>query len=179
MRACGSCGFPAATLAPGDAAVAARSFPRRYRELLALAGGEEGEALLRYRAGRDSWSVVDHLSHVSHALARTAESLNDVMIRDCPLLDHTDEEAPGPQSDNAPLNLILAFLDHSAERLAATIEAAHGEEWSRRGVRGGREVSALDLAREGVHEGVHHLREAERALDEARRQLAGPGRSGP
>ena len=39
--------------------------------------------------------------------------------------------------------------------------------WSRTGVTpGGERITALDIARHAVHEGIHHLRAAEKVLQE-------------
>jgi hypothetical protein len=48
------------------------------------------------------------------------------------------------------------------------IEAVRADDWTRKGLLPGGPRDALTLARDGVHEGAHHLRDVQRVLDAVR-----------
>lgn len=157
---CGECGFDAEGLGPGDAAVAARSLARRWRELLdgVAAREDDGELLLRRRLDR-GWSPLERAGHVTGVFEHTAEELLRVWEHEQPLLGE-------PGGDDAGRGLavkrergdLLAQLGAAAERLARVIERYEGPDWDRAGVRGDEPVSAWQLATDAIHEGSHHLR---------------------
>ena len=164
-RACGACGFRAETLTSGDATVALRSFPRRWRELLsAFESSEDGVALVRLRPP-GGWSAFDHAVHVSRSLGAQADTLQRVRDLDRPSIDPAGTRAAGID-ESMGVNEALAELARNAERLAKVAESMSGKDWLRSGERAGREVTALDLLRQGVHEGVHHLHQS-KALSES------------
>ncbi|MDP8974974.1 MAG: hypothetical protein M3N28_01110 [Actinomycetota bacterium] len=174
-RACGACGFRPDTVTPGDAIVALRSFPRRWRELLlGVEAAEVGDDLVRQRLP-GMWSALDHGIHVSQGLAVQADSLQRVRDLDSPSLGPI-ETRPVGADHVVGVHDVLAELARNAERLATAAESMAGQDWLRRGERAGHQVTSLDLLRQGVHEGVHHLHEAARLL----RRLGGrwPGDEG-
>ncbi len=79
------------------------------------------------------------------ALLRAADDLYRVLVEDQPILRTRPSDVP-------------AALDTAAERLALVIDRATGDDWKRTGSRAGTPVTALDIAREAVHEGAHQLR---------------------
>lgn len=157
---CEACGFDPDQLAPPDAAVAARSLARRWRELLdgVAQREEDGEMLLRRRFD-SGWSPLERAGHVTGVFEHTAEGLLRVWERERPALD-------GPGGDDAGRGLavttgrgdLLAHLGGAAERLARVVEHYDGAEWDRTGLRAGQEVTAWQLAAEAVYEASHHLR---------------------
>jgi hypothetical protein len=60
--------------------------------------------------------------------------------------------------------VVLAALTLSADQFAETVLGIDELAWYRNGRRAGTLVSALDLVREAVHEGSHHLRLATETL---------------
>ena len=99
-NACTSCGFNPGSVSPSDAAVALRSFPRRYRALVAAVDPDERERLLR--TGEPS--AVDHLTDAARALGGS----------------------PGTGDD--PQALADAIGD-AAERRADEADRRSGDEW--------------------------------------------------
>jgi DinB superfamily len=165
---CATCGFHPEFVTPSDAAVALRSYPRRYRAALVRLDDEEGADIVR-RPGPDGWSALDHAVHVARAFDADADALRRVGIVEDPSVAVEPErraEEAGPVDD------VLARLAAAAAAAADAVEHTRGKDWHRAGsVEGGARVSALALARHAVHEGVHHLRLAEQAIDAA---LANP-----
>ncbi|HZQ28241.1 MAG TPA: DinB family protein [Acidimicrobiales bacterium] len=161
---CPVCGFSAAQLTPPDGEVALRSYPRRYRGVLVRP--DEEEAGVVTRPGADGWSALAHAAHVAAALAAVADALRLVEVQDEPTVGLVPEQ-PVPATD---VEVVLGDLATAAALAADAAQRITGKDWSRRArATGGRGLTALDLLAQGVHEGVHHLRLAERAVEEALR----------
>ncbi len=58
--------------------------------------------------------------------------------------------------DSLALDETLTALGSAGEALAERIESFDGADWGRSGTRDGEPVTALELAHEAIHEGVHH-----------------------
>jgi hypothetical protein len=163
---CPECGFDGHSVSPADAAVALRSFPRRFRSLLTIPSENEVEDPVR-RPGADGWSAVAHAWWATVAFDAVNEALHQVLVRDHPDVSVPDVDPGSPPPVDEPNTAVLDRLGWSAQALATTIEGAGGDQWNRIGRRSdGSEISALDLARIAVHQGVHHLRAAERVIKE-------------
>ena len=161
MPACPDCGLDLATVSPSDAAVAVRSYPRRFRALLTTLDPDDTELATR-RPGPGEWSAAEHASHVGGALAAAAEALNRIAVGDDPDVDLT----PGPPAHD--VGAALERLALASAAAAAAIDGVHGRDWERTGrLACGAPVTALDVARQAVHTGAHHLRQATRALERA------------
>jgi hypothetical protein len=152
VMTCPTCGFDPRTVSPSDAAVAARSYPRRYRALLVRAEDEQDR--VTRRPAPDRWSAVEHGAFVAASLAAATDAVNRYAVSDNPVVD-LDPGEPSALSVEATLTRI----EDAATALANAIERYPADRWSSGG---------LDAARHGVHMGSHHLREAQRAIDDAR-----------
>ncbi|MDQ1402865.1 MAG: hypothetical protein QOG03_1181 [Actinomycetota bacterium] len=170
--ACPTCGFDDQSVSPADAAVAVRSYDRRFRDLLVRRDDEDRDDSLVRRRGADGWSGLEHTAYVAAALAEVDEALRRILISDSPSvsLPPVDGGAPPSAGD---VDSVVGRLTSSTGALAKTIEGASGEDWNRTGSVDGRETTALALARHAVHVGIHHLRAAERVLQEVKGQPAG------
>ena len=165
---CPDCGFDAGSVSPSDAAVALRSYPRRYRSLLTLPDENEAFDPLR-RAGADGWSAVAHAWWAALSFDAVTEALHQVLIHDHPDVSEPPITPASPPPVDEPNDAVLDRLTRAADGLAVAIENARGgsNEWNRTGrLRDASEVTALDLVRSAVHQGVHHLRAIERVLKE-------------
>jgi len=159
--ACPTCGFDPSGLTPPDTAVAVRSFPRRFLELLEDA--EKEEAGRATRAGADGWSAADHAAAAADGLTRVAPVLRQIAVSDDPALalPAVDGGLPG----GAAVDQAVAALDRGSASLATVIDSVKGRDWERTGHdAAGQAWTALDIARLGVHLGVHHLRAAARTV---------------
>ena len=157
---CSQCGFDDSSVTPADAAVALRSYPRRYRAVLVRPDDEDGAEVV-LRPAEDGWSALDHAAHAATSLRTAAEALRLASIEEAPLVALAPErkEAAGPVDD------VLADLADAAEAAAGAVERIKGKDWERPArLNEGESVTAIDLARHAVHEGVHHLRAAEHAV---------------
>ena len=197
---CPDCGFDPSRVSPSDAAVAARSFPRRFRALLVRPDDEDPAVVHRRPAGGGP-SAAGHALAAAAGMAAAAGALGRVLTADDPTVDlgpgpPTAADEPAPEVDLSPgpppaadepvlevvpdrvaaaaadepvLEVVLDRVAAAAGVLAAAVEATSASEWARPGrLPGGEEVTALGVARAGVHAGAHHLRAAERALARAR-----------
>lgn len=156
---CEACGFDPDQLAPTDAAVAARSLARRWRELLDSVAEceDDGEALLRQRLA-GGWSPLERVGHVVDVFERKAQRLMRVWETERPVLDEVGINAGRASAATGDRADLVAHLGAAAEQLASVIERYDGEEWHRTGVRAGQPVTAWQLAAEAIHEASHHLR---------------------
>lgn len=90
MERCPTCGFDPATVAPSDAAVTARSLPRRFRAALEPVDDEEVPA-----------EALEHAAQALHAVASAAEAVR-----------------PGAPFDRRDLASAATALADGIERLA-------------------------------------------------------------
>jgi hypothetical protein len=161
---CPDCGFVEDSVTPADAAVALRSYPRRYRALLVRPDDEDGAEVIR-RPGPDGWSALDHAAHVAMSLDDAAEGLRVVAVEDEPAVLLTPERPPHTE---ASVDVVLERLAAAADLAAAAVDRIKGKDWERVALvlPEGTPMAALDLARYAVHEGVHHLKAAEQAVSQ-------------
>jgi hypothetical protein len=130
------------TIAPSDAAVAARSFPRRWRALFARAVGDpEGYTPSDEDALHRSGAI-----QICHRAAR--------------LLEHTAVQLPGTIPDHVSKGAhgVLELVDVTAEHLASVIDSVPATAWK------GEPIELLTTA---IDEAASLLREGERAIDDA------------
>lgn len=165
---CPECGFQPDTVPPADIPVALRSFPRRFRGVLAATDEQDARRLVTPPSPGE-WSALQHAGHVRDVLHALDMRVQRVVRDDQPHLGDTPTTPPAAV-DGDNIETTLATLQANAEQLAATVEGVSGKDWNRTGRRDGEVVTALDLAREAVHEGAHHLREAQDVIDELRQR---------
>ena len=162
---CSECGFDAGSVSPEDAAVAIRSYPRRYRALLAGLD-EQDDALLLEAPPDGGLSAAGHAAHVADTFDACAEAIEQITTAEGPTvaLDPTN-----PSIDS--VDDALSRLSHAATALALTIEGVHGRTWKRTGMTGANgEITALQVAQHAVHDGHHHLKAIPKVLEAVRGQ---------
>lgn len=144
-------GIDPTTISPGDALVAVKSFPRRWRGAFAVvADEEEGEELLR----RGSPSALDLLASTVGTFRWTEDALRRIRATERPKL-----EPP-----RAPETVTLDDLEAAANALAHAVETMPPDDWNRVAELDGDTVTALDLVRRAVIHASDDLRAAERTL---------------
>ena len=162
---CPVCGFDGRSVSPGDAAVALRSFPRRYRQV--IGPFIEDDEVLRRRPDANTWSALEYTAHVADVLESMTPMLVEMVQKDDPRIpDPWDPDAQARDrnyNDMEPQE-VLDWLARAANNAAETAGGFSADEWSRTGEfdYGQREV--IDQLRNMVHEGVHHLRDVENVL---------------
>jgi hypothetical protein len=174
MTACSTCGFVASEVAPEAAVVALRSFPTRWRSALAVhLDDDDPAAALTGRPAALEWSALEHAGHVRDVLHALDIRLQRVLREDEPVLPETHVTPPSGANEQGPA-VILAALTVSTDQFSQTIELCPPSAWTRQALRAGRMITALDLVRDAVHEGTHHLRLATDTLREVRATAALP-----
>lgn len=163
-----------ATVWPPDAAVALRSYPRRFRALLAALDDDERPDDLAHRPGADGCSALDHAADAATTFRLVAEAVRRVTGTDRPAVPAgaADEAARvrTPIGGTRTVDAVVGELAETAEALAALAGEVAAGDWERTGTLAGteREVSALDLLREAVRTGRARLGDAQRVLGEVR-----------
>ena len=169
---CARCGFEARTVSPADALAAIRSFPRRYRRQLqdALLDLDFGDRIITTRPN-GSWSALELTAHVRDALHVFEKRMQRIVQEDAPSLADAELEVPPTTAHDQGVELVLATLLSTSDEFARAASRVSGDDWIRKGTLGGADVSALDVLREAVHDGAHHLRDLENVLTAARSEL--------
>jgi hypothetical protein len=166
---CSTCGFVPDKVDPTDAVVALQSFQSRWRSALALhLDDADPEAILTGRQAPMEWSALEHAGHVRDVLHALDIRVQRVLREDEPVLPETHVTPPAGANEQG-MAVILAALTLSADQFAETVRGISELRWYRRGRRAGTLVSALDLVREAVHEGSHHLHLATQTIDDLRK----------
>lgn len=170
--------LPTDHLSPSDAAVAVRSFPRRFRGVLARpedAADEAGQAdpdELARRVGPDGRSAADHLLAADGVLAVLDRALEQVRSDDDPVLHPAVRDLRGTwwEDEHTPLPALLDQLERTATGCADRIDAVPTDDWARqaRVADADATVGVLDLVREAVDVVAGHLRSAERTITAVR-----------
>jgi hypothetical protein len=165
MYVCPECGIDYDTISPADAAVAVRSFPRRFAEQLQRAEGDE--ALLRRRPEPTVWSPLEYTAHVADGFDWMADIVTRMAREHEPSFDEwePDERALAQRDNDHPVDAVLADLDANADHFAKAIEATPTADLDRMGRFSWGDRDVLMMIRNGVHEGKHHLRDVELVLD--------------
>lgn len=173
---CAQCGFDAGTVSVSDAVLALRTFPRRWTAAMALPE-DEPDDILRRRPSPEVWSALEYLAHTRDAIAVNAWAMAETLTKEQPVLEWPGDGDPsGPATDD-PISTTpdartgLGELAANCERVAAKADRSDAGDWRRSAtLRGGRdeEVDALWFLHHCVHEGVHHLRDVQRGLQQVR-----------
>lgn len=151
-------------MTPGDAAVAVRSFPRRWRALFARIAGDEDPGDVLRRHGSSSPSALALAQRTVEVLAVTDERLGRIQREDSPALSGD----PPPATPGEPEE-VLDSLDRVADELARTVEGIDASQWRRPAALGGETTDALGVLTAGVEAAAANLRQADDVLEEVRR----------
>ncbi len=161
---CPTCGVEPRSISSGDATVALRSYPRRYRVLLVRPDDEEGARVVTTRPGPDEWSALEHAAHAADVADAVSTAIQRVRVHDQPQVDIDAGQPRAGHVDDVVERVTSAF-----QSLAEEAERFQGEDWRRSAqLPDGQSVSALDLVRHAVHAGAHHRREIERVVERVR-----------
>lgn len=164
-----------ASLAPGDAVVALRSFPRRYAGSFRSeerSENEPGEQAMVDRVGSDGVSARHLVIDTTRSLELLATALKDVVLGDDATLAAAvaDRSARSWPSATRPVDDDLAELSTAATAMADQVDSVRRDAWDREAsVEGSSErFSALDVLREAMATATGNLNDLERLLDEVR-----------
>jgi hypothetical protein len=153
-----------------DVAAALRSFPRRYRALIAEASALRATSPddLMARSAPDGTTGTSHLCDVVSTLTLVERALAQVLQSDNPAL-HPAVMDPAVRDWDPPMGTsietMLEMLDQQCDDLANQVDAVHSPDWSRPGhLADGDDLTAIDLAHESVRVGSTNLAALERTL---------------
>jgi DinB family protein len=126
--------------------------------------------VIRRRPDPSTWSALEYTAHVADVLDHLGPAIRRITREDEPTITFfdNDERARQQAYNDMPRGEVLGWLDLACEDLAAILEATNAEDWVRVGHFDWGDRSALDMARNAVHEGSHHLRDAQRVLNQVR-----------
>lgn len=151
--------------------MAVRSFPRRYRALLVTpASGDGPDVVFRRRPDPATWSALEYTAHVADLLDHLGPAIHRIVVEDTPSISFfdNDERARTKRYNELDRAEVLGWLELACGELASVIEGVNADDWTRTGLLDAGERDVLTLARNGVHEGSHHLRDVHRVLDQVR-----------
>jgi hypothetical protein len=162
------------SLSPADAAVAVRSFPRRFRAVLARPADEEErwdpDEIAR-RVGPDGSSAADHLLAADGVLALADRALEQARGAE-PVVHPAFAELSSASwtDDHTPVPALLDQFEATADRTATRIEGMDSDDWGRelRIADADRTVDVLTVVQDVVGVVSDHLRAAQRTVDAVR-----------
>lgn len=164
---CPECGIDYDEITARDAVLAVRTFPYRYKQLLTgLQPDEDMEVLLRERPAPGVWSAIEYTAHVAQTLDLMAPTIRQIVNEDNPLLYEfdPDKQAQEQAYNDWAFTDVMGELESACADLSSAIEYVDPADWSRKGTFSYGEREAIDVARNAVHEGNHHLMDVERGL---------------
>lgn len=152
-----------APISPGDAEVALRSFPRRWRALLGSLDVDDPDtvAILEH-PGPSGDSAVALARKAGAALEVGARHLHEAVTRDDPSLDPDPAPPPAPGADTVAA--ALRRIEAAAPALADAVTRVAAGDLDRQAQRGTSTVSVRQIIADAVDEVARLLREADRAI---------------
>jgi hypothetical protein len=124
----------------------------------------------RPRGGQAAWSALEYTAHVADRLDHLGPDIRRITFEDHPSITVFDNDRRAAEQGWNALERVevLGWLDLACDELASVIEGVRADDWTRTGLLPDGPRDALSLARDGVHEGAHHLRDVQRVLDAVR-----------
>lgn len=160
---CSTCAYVPEEVDASNAVTSLQSFPDRWRAALAVhLDDPDPEAVLTLRPA-SGWSALEHAGHVRDVLHALDIRLQRVLREDEPVLPETHVTPPSGANEQG-MAVVLAALTVSSDQFSQTVALTPASAWSRSARRAGAAITALDLVREAVHEGTHHLQLATETL---------------
>lgn len=159
------------SLSPSDAAVAVRSFPRRFRAVLARPD-DDGERTdpdeIGRRFGPDGSTAADHLLAADGVLALLDGALEVAKDDDAVLHPaFSDLGSATWTDDHTPVPALLDQFEATATRTADRIDAIASQGWGRQARIADTQdqVGLLTVTQDAVGVVADHLRAAQRVID--------------
>ena len=165
--------YDLSSLAPADAMVALRSYPRRYREALRPIDDEQIDEMAQ-TLGPDGRSTIEIVIDTVRTWTMQQEALRQIRLADTPVghpavIDASQRRWEATVNETRPAALDL--IGEHAEALVAEVERVSTSEWTRSATAaGGGTISALDIVRDAVRVGRDNLLAAQTVLDSHRRR---------
>ena len=138
--------------------------------LVAPRSDDGPDAVFRRRPHQSGWSALEYTAHFADRLDLLGPAIRQVIRQNTPTIAGFDNEERAASKAYNDLDRIevLGWLDMACDELASVIGDVRPDDWARTALVDGAERDALTLARDGVHEGAHHLRDVQRVLNTVR-----------
>ncbi len=151
-----------------EAAVAMRSYGRRFRHAILPIEDDPDAEEIALRIGPDGHSALDLVTTTTNTWVLLAQALHQVVVQDTPVL-HAGVIDPDERAWDTPtmpsVAESLTRLEDEATAFADAIDRVHSPDWNRTGqIAGSGPISALDLVKEAVRTGADHLHGVETTL---------------
>jgi hypothetical protein len=168
---CPECGFVYDDTDPSAASTAINDLGRRYRVPLTRGlKNEDLDTVLRTRPEPDVWSALEYACHVRDALGLYRYRVDKALSEDSPEVPAMGRDQVVVDSNynsQGPATVADELAD-AAGRLADLLATVESAAWDRAVVRDGERLTVDWMARNALHEGVHHLLDVGRALRHVR-----------
>ena len=162
---CPECGLEYDSISPKDAIQAFRSFPRRYREV--IGPFVDDDEVVRRRPDPRTWSALEYTAHVADAFESLTPDLLRMVREDKPRLPDPwdpDERVADRDFNQMDPHDVLDWMTRASNTLGDTIDGFSPDDWTRTAEFDFGQREVIDMVRNLVHEGSHHLRDVERVL---------------
>ena len=175
---CPDCGLDYDTVMPLDTVRAVRSYPRRYKALLTgvFDDDEDPDAVVNRRPDDSTPSALEHTARAAHVIDATGPLIRRASVEDEPTLKWFDfeERSAERRYNESSRREVLAEIETACADLAATLDTVGDDDWTRVAHFDTDDRTVLDLARDAVHAGSHHLRQIEKVLEQVRGRPSSP-----
>ncbi len=123
-------------------------------------------AVFRRRPDTHTWSALEYTAHVADVLDHLGPAVRRIVYEEHPSITffENDERAVEKRYNELERAEVLGWLELACGELASVLEQVNADDWTRTGRLESGERDALTVARNGVHEGSHHLRDVQRVL---------------
>ena len=122
--------------------------------------------MFRRRPDASTWSALEYTAHVADRLDHLGPTIRRITYENHPTIDGFDGDVRAAEHGYNALDRteVLGWLELACAELASVLEDVPADDWTRTGVVAGVDRDTLTVARDGVHEGSHHLRDVQRVL---------------
>jgi hypothetical protein len=160
---CPECDLDYEALDAGSLGARIRDFAPLVRDRLARVD----DTALRTRPEPKVWSAIEYAAHLADAYDAFVD-MTDGMPKGVSMRNFfwdPDERAIEKGYNQQPLDTVLGDVDMNANRLADAFDNVSDDGWSITAEFPWGERDLLTMARNAVHEGVHHTQDIEQVLD--------------
>lgn len=164
---CDGCGMAWSDHTPDELASTARDIAPRWRDIVR---GVDDDVLSQRPNPGDAdgrtWSAKQYGWHIGSVLEYMATSIARMAEGDDVELDYYDHEADvdDADADTREVAELTARIDGSSSRLGEVLQELDDTQWEHEADFPWGRRDVLDMARNAVHEGEHHLQDVEQVI---------------
>ena len=167
MQRCDQCGFVFNEVPIPTIPDAVRALGPRYSMALDAA---ERAAVTRRRPSPHVWSALEYACHVRDVLRVQRDRVDLALGEDRPEFTsmRREERVTEERYNDQEISTVIEELTQAAEQMASALDVLGDDQWARTGIYPWPEPAERSLtwvARQTVHEGLHHLEDIARGCD--------------